>query len=98
MWWLTSLARAMILPKEGLRNQMTSSSRADMSFIKEINKILGQNIREWGMYIALLVIMAFFTITTKGIFLSSRNIGNLINQTGYIAVLAAVSYTHLTLP
>jgi putative multiple sugar transport system permease protein len=40
------------------------------------------------MYIALLVIMAFFTITTKGVFLSSRNIGNLINQTGYIAILA----------
>ena len=59
-----------------------------MLFIKDINKILRQNIREWGMYIALLVIMAFFTITTKGIFISSRNIGNLINQTGYIAVLA----------
>ena len=59
-----------------------------MSFIKEINKILQQNIREWGMYIALFVIMAFFTITTKGVFISSRNISNLINQTGYIAILA----------
>jgi len=59
-----------------------------MSFIKDINKILRQNIREWGMYIALLVIMVFFTITTEGVFISSRNIGNLINQTGYIAVLA----------
>ena len=59
-----------------------------MSFIKEINKILRQNIREWGMYIALFVIMAFFTITTKGVFISSRNISNLINQTGYIAILA----------
>jgi len=59
-----------------------------MPFIKDINNILRQNIREWGMYIALLVIMAFFTIMTKGVFLSSRNIGNLINQTGYIAVLA----------
>ena len=51
-----------------------------MSFIKEVNKIFRNNIREWAMYIALLVIMAFFTITTKGVFLSSRNIGNLINQ------------------
>lgn len=59
-----------------------------MSFIKEIKKILQQNIREWGMYIALFVIMAFFTITTKGVFISSRNISNLINQTGYIAILA----------
>jgi putative multiple sugar transport system permease protein len=50
--------------------------------------MLGQNIRDYGMYIALFVIMVIFTITTKGVFISSRNISNLINQTGYIAVLA----------
>ncbi len=59
-----------------------------MSFIKNVQKILKQNVREYGMYIALFVIMAIFTITTKGIFISSRNISNLLNQTGYIAVLA----------
>ena len=59
-----------------------------MSFFKNLQKLLGQNIREYGMYIALFIIMAIFTITTKGIFISSRNISNLINQTGYIAVLA----------
>jgi putative multiple sugar transport system permease protein len=32
--------------------------------------------------------MAIFTATTKGIFISSRNISNLLNQTGYVAVLA----------
>ncbi len=32
--------------------------------------------------------MAFFTIATDGIFISSRNISNLLNQMGYIAVLA----------
>ncbi len=46
------------------------------------------NIREYGMYIAFLVIIIFFTITTKGLFVSSRNIGNLVNATSYIAVLA----------
>jgi putative multiple sugar transport system permease protein len=40
------------------------------------------------MYIALIAIMAIFTITTKGLFISSRNIVNLVNQVGYIAVLA----------
>ncbi len=40
------------------------------------------------MYIALFVIMAIFTVTTHGVFISSRNISNLMNQTGYIAVLA----------
>ncbi len=59
-----------------------------MSFFKDLQKLLGQNIREYGMYIALFVIMAIFTVTTNGIFISSRNISNLINQTGYIAVLA----------
>jgi putative multiple sugar transport system permease protein len=58
------------------------------SFIKDASKTLWQNIRDWGMYIALLVIMAIFTITTKGVFIKSRNIGNLIDQTGYLAVLA----------
>jgi putative multiple sugar transport system permease protein len=59
-----------------------------MSFFKDLQKVLQQNIREYGMYIALFLIMAYFTLMTKGIFISSRNISNLINQTGYIAVLA----------
>ena len=58
-----------------------------MSFIKDLQKVLSQNIREYGMFIALFVIMGIFTIATDGIFLSSRNISNLLNQTGYIAVL-----------
>lgn len=59
-----------------------------MSFFKNAQKVLQQNIRESGMYIALVLIMVIFTMTTKGTFISSRNISNLINQTGYIAVLA----------
>jgi putative multiple sugar transport system permease protein len=59
-----------------------------MSFFQNAQKVLKQNIREYGMYIALFVIMAIFTATTDGVFISPRNISNLINQTGYIAVLA----------
>jgi putative multiple sugar transport system permease protein len=59
-----------------------------MTFLKSAQKVLQENIREYGMYIALFVIMTIFTITTKGTFISSRNIVNLVNQTGYIAVLA----------
>ncbi len=59
-----------------------------MAFFTNIQKVLRQNIREYGMFIALFVIMAIFTYTTDGIFISSRNISNLLNQTGYIAVLA----------
>lgn len=59
-----------------------------MKFFQDLQKTLRENIREYGMFIALFVIMAIFTVTTDGIFLSSRNIVNLVNQTGYIAVLA----------
>ena len=45
-------------------------------------------IRDYGMYVAFVVIVIFFTIATKGLFISSRNIGNLVNATSYIAVLA----------
>jgi putative multiple sugar transport system permease protein len=59
-----------------------------MSFFKNAQKVLSENIREYGMFIALFVIMGFFTFMTNGLFISSRNISNLLNQTGYIAVLA----------
>jgi len=58
------------------------------SFFKNLGKVISQNIREYGMYIVLVAIMVIFTITTNGKFLSSRNIANLMNQSGYIAVLA----------
>jgi len=57
-------------------------------FFQNLQKVLRQNIREYGMYIALFVIMLIFTFSTDGIFISSRNLSNLLNQTGYIAVLA----------
>ena len=59
-----------------------------MSFFKEAQKLFLQNIRDYGMYIAFVVIIVIFSITTKGLFVSSRNIGNLVNATSYIAVLA----------
>ena len=59
-----------------------------MSVIAEARKLLRENIREYAMFIALFVIMGIFAITTNGLFISSRNIVNLVNQTGYIAVLA----------
>lgn len=46
------------------------------------------NIRQYGMFIALFVIMMIFNVLTKGTFVSARNLTNLYLQTGYIAVLA----------
>ncbi|MDV3425893.1 MAG: sugar ABC transporter permease [Bacillota bacterium] len=59
-----------------------------MSFINEISTLIKKNMRDYGMYLALAVIIGFFTIKTDGLFLVSRNVSNWINQTGYVAALA----------
>lgn len=66
----------------------TQSQEAGHSFFGDLRRVLGQNIRQYGMFIALFVIWIFFYFSTDGLFLTSRNISNLLNQTGYIAVLA----------
>ncbi len=58
-----------------------------MTFINDLQKVLRKNIRDYGMFIALFVIWGVFAILTDGVFLSSRNLSNLLNQFGYIAVL-----------
>lgn len=55
---------------------------------KEIVSLLRANIRDYMMYIALILIMGFFTFKTNGGFITARNLTNLINQAGYVAVLA----------
>lgn len=59
-----------------------------MKYLKELLSLVKRNIRDYGMYIALFVIMITFTVLTDGLFLSSRNISNLLDSAGYIAVLA----------
>ncbi len=46
------------------------------------------NIRDYGMYIALAIIMIIFTTLTDGLFMTPRVISDLIDMTGYIAVLS----------
>jgi putative multiple sugar transport system permease protein len=59
-----------------------------MTLVNDFRKVLRENIRDYGMFIALFIIIVFFTISTDGLFISPRNILNLVNQSGYIAVLA----------
>lgn len=59
-----------------------------MGIFKEASSLLKNNIRQYGMFIALGVIIITFQIATNGLFLSPDNVSNLIQQTGYIAVLA----------
>jgi putative multiple sugar transport system permease protein len=66
----------------------TSSRHKKESLAAEVTSLLVKNIRDYAMYIALAVIFLIFTIATNGLFISSRNLINLVNQTGYVAVLA----------
>jgi putative multiple sugar transport system permease protein len=59
-----------------------------LNFFTELRSLVKVNIRDYGMYIALFLIMLTFSIMTDGLFMSSRNISNLLDSAGYIAVLA----------
>lgn len=58
-----------------------------MSF-RENLKAQSHIFRDYGMYIAFVIIVIIFSISTKGLFVSPRNIVNLVNAASYIAVLA----------
>jgi putative multiple sugar transport system permease protein len=58
------------------------------NYFKDLKIVLKENVRQYGMFIALAAIMLIFAILSNGLFITPRNISNLLNQTGYIAVLA----------
>lgn len=57
-------------------------------YFLDLASMLRTNIRDYGMYIALISIFLVFTIMTGGTFLTPYNFTNLLNQTAYVAVLA----------
>lgn len=60
-----------------------------MSILQDLWKLMRDNLRDYGMFIALGIITLYFTIMTpNNAFISGRNLVNLVNQSGYIAVLA----------
>ncbi len=56
--------------------------------MKNISSLFKNNIRQYGMLIALIVIMIFFQITTHGILLVPMNVSNLVLQNAYVLILA----------
>ncbi|WP_246552414.1 sugar ABC transporter permease [Vallitalea pronyensis] len=55
---------------------------------KDLTSAIKDNIRDYGMYIALAIIILIFTTLTNGLFITPRVISDLIDMTGYIAVLS----------
>ena len=56
--------------------------------MESVKFIFKNNIRQYGMLIALVVIMAFFQMTTNGILLVPMNVTNLVLQNAYVFILA----------
>lgn len=56
--------------------------------METITKLFKNNVRQYGMIIALIVIMLLFEVLTGGLLLKPINITNLILQNSYILVLA----------
>lgn len=56
--------------------------------MKTLTALFKDNIREYGMLIALIAIMVFFQIRTEGILMKPVNITNLVLQNSYIIIMA----------
>ena len=56
--------------------------------MKTLTNLFKSNIREYGMLIALIAIMAFFQWRTDGILMKPINITNLVLQNSYIIIMA----------
>ncbi|GAA3853761.1 multiple monosaccharide ABC transporter permease [Celeribacter arenosi] len=55
---------------------------------KGIKEYLAANMREYGLLVALIVIMGFFQVVTNGTLLKPVNITNLMLQNSYIVIMA----------
>lgn len=58
------------------------------NYFTDLQGALKENVRQYGMFIALAAIFLIFALLSDGLFISPRNLANLLDQTGYIAVLA----------
>ncbi|PKN94410.1 MAG: ABC transporter permease [Chloroflexi bacterium HGW-Chloroflexi-6] len=56
--------------------------------MKTLTALFKSNIREYGMLLALVIIMIFFQFATQGILMKPVNITNLVLQNSYIIVMA----------
>jgi putative multiple sugar transport system permease protein len=61
---------------------------AGLARVQGLTGLFRENIREYGMLIALIVIMLFFQFKTDGVLFQPLNITNLILQNSYIVVMA----------
>jgi putative multiple sugar transport system permease protein len=58
------------------------------SVVGQLRRAMGGNVRQYGMIIALLLLVLLFQVLTDGLFLQPRNVTSLLVQNGYVLILA----------
>lgn len=71
-----------------MSNTKVSQANQKEGLGSELLTLVKSNIRDYVMYIALVAVFILFGFLTKGLFLSPRNLSDLINQVGYVAIIA----------
>ena len=56
--------------------------------MKTLSTLFKNNVREYGMLIALIAVMVFFQVETKGVLMKPVNITNLVLQNSYVITMA----------
>ncbi len=56
--------------------------------MKTLSTLFKNNVREYGMLIALIAVMAFFQFQTNGVLMKPVNITNLVLQNSYVITMA----------
>ncbi|MGV0852715.1 multiple monosaccharide ABC transporter permease [Mycolicibacterium phlei] len=59
-----------------------------LSAVSRLRSVLRGNVRQYGMVVALAVIVLLFQLWTSGILLKPLNVTNIVQQNGYILILA----------
>src|SRR5665647_999268 len=59
-----------------------------MAVLDTVKSVFTKNLRQSGIYIAFVLIIALFTVLTHGVLLTPQNITNMVVQNSYILVLA----------
>jgi len=58
------------------------------SLARQIRRVTSGNVRQYGMMVALVLLVLMFQMLTGGLFLQPRNVTSLLVQNGYVLILA----------
>ncbi len=56
--------------------------------IRVLKKLISENIRQYGMFLALIIIVVYFNFATNGVSLRPLNVNNIILQNAHVIILA----------